>query len=47
MQIGAYLVQYDNSDTKPSRDDLLFNPGGAAKIMPLSREAIAKRMARR
>ncbi len=47
VQIGAYLVQYDNSDTKPSRDDLLFNPGGAAKIMPLSREAIAKRMARR
>jgi hypothetical protein len=47
VQIGAYLVQYENSDTKPSRDDLLFNPGGAAKIMPLSREAIAKRMARR
>lgn len=47
VQIGAYLVQYDNTDTKPSRDDLLFNPGGAAKIMPLSRAAIAKRMARR
>ncbi len=47
VQIGAYLVQYDNTDTKPSRDDLLFNPGGAAEIMPLSREAIAKRMARR
>tara|TARA_R110002049_G_scaffold4601_4_gene31803 strand:- start:20667 stop:21815 length:1149 start_codon:yes stop_codon:yes gene_type:complete len=46
-QIGAYLVQYDNTDTKPSRDDLLYNPGGAAEIMPLSREAIAKRMARR
>lgn len=47
VQIGAYLVEYGNTDTKPSRDDLLFNPGGAAEIMPLSREAIAKRMARR
>jgi hypothetical protein len=47
VQIGAYLVQYENTDTKPSRDDLLFNPGGAAEIMPLSRAAIAKRMARR
>lgn len=47
VQIGAYLVQYDNTDTKPSRDDLLFNPGGAAEIMPLSRQAFAKRMARR
>ncbi len=47
VQIGAYLVQYENTDTKPSRDDLLFNPGGAAEIMPLSREAIAKRIARR
>ena len=46
-QIGAYLVQYDNTDTKPSREDLLYNPGGAAEIMPLPREAIAKRMARR
>ncbi len=47
IQIGAYLVQYENTDTKPSRDDLLYNPGGAAEIMPLSREAIAKRMAKR
>ena len=47
VQIGAYLVTYDNTEAKPSRDDLLFNPGGAAKIMPLSRQAIAKRMARR
>lgn len=47
IQIGAYLVKYDNTDTKPSRDDLLYNPGGAAEIMPLSREAIAKRMAKR
>ena len=47
IQIGAYLVQYDNTDTKPSRDDLLYNPGGAAEIMPLSRQAIAKRMAKR
>ena len=47
VQIGAYLVQYDNTDSQPSRDDLLFNPGGAAEIMPLSREAIAKRIARR
>ena len=46
-QIGAYLVQYDNSDNQPNRDDLLFNAGGAADIMPLSREAIAKRFARR
>jgi hypothetical protein len=47
LQIGAFLVRYDNADTQPSRDDLLYNPGGAAEIMPLSREAIAKRMARR
>jgi hypothetical protein len=47
VQIGAYLVQYDNTDSKPSRDDLLFNPGGAVEIMPLSRAAIAKRLARR
>jgi hypothetical protein len=47
VQIGAYLVQYDNTETKPSRDDLLYNPGGAAKIFPLSREAIAKRISRR
>ncbi len=47
LQIGAFLVRYDNADTKPSRDDLLYNPGGAAAIIPLSREAIAKRMARR
>lgn len=47
LQIGAYLVQYDNTDTKPTREDLLFNSGGAATIMPLSREAIAKRIARR
>ncbi|MEM8667169.1 MAG: helix-turn-helix transcriptional regulator [Planctomycetota bacterium] len=47
VQIGAYLVKYSNSDNQPSRDDLLFNPGGAAEIMPLSQKAIAKRMARR
>ncbi len=47
MQLGAYLVKYDNTDNEPSRDDLLYNPGGAAEIMPLSREAIAKRIARR
>lgn len=47
LQIGAYLVQYENTEGKPSRDDLLFNPGGAAKIMPLSSQAIARRMARR
>ena len=47
IQIGAYLVQYNNTDASPSRDDLLYNPGGAAEIMPLSREAIARRMARR
>ncbi|MGB1926917.1 MAG: helix-turn-helix domain-containing protein [Rubripirellula sp.] len=47
LQIGAYLVQYENMDAKPNRDDLLFNSGGAVKIMPLPRAAIARRMARR
>jgi hypothetical protein len=47
LQIGAYLVQYANTETQPSRDDLLYNPGGAADIMPLSRAAIAKRMMKR
>ncbi len=47
IQIGAYLVQYGDTDSTPSRDDLLYNPGGAAEILPLSREAIARRMARR
>lgn len=47
LQMGAFLVRYDNADTQPSRDDLLYNPGGAAEIMPLSRKAISKRMARR
>lgn len=47
LQIGAYLVKYEHSDSESSRDDLLYNPGGAAEIMPLSREAVAKRMARR
>ncbi len=46
-QIGAFLVRYDDSDAKPGRDDLLHNPGGAAEIIPLPREAIAKRMAKR
>lgn len=47
IQIGAYFVQYDNTDAKPSRDDLLYNTGGAAQIMPLSRKAIARRIAKR
>src|SRR6056297_1287006 len=47
LQIGAYLVSYENTEGKPSRDDLLYNPGGAASIMPLPAEAIAKRLARR
>ena len=47
IQIGAYLVTYDNADTKPSPDDLLYNPGGAAEIMPLPHGAIARRMAKR
>jgi hypothetical protein len=47
LQIGAYFVQYDNTDHKPSRDDLLYNTGGAAQIMPLPRSAIARRIARR
>ena len=47
LQIGAYLVQYENADAKPNRDDLLYNSGGAVKIMPLPRNAIARRMARR
>ncbi|QDV66116.1 helix-turn-helix domain-containing protein [Crateriforma conspicua] len=46
-QIGAYLVTYENTDGKPSRDDLLYNPGGAATILPLPTEAIARRLARR
>ena len=45
--MGAYLVQYENTETKPNRDDLLFNSGGAVKIMPLPKNAIARRMARR
>ncbi len=47
IQIGAYFVQYDNTDAKPSRDDLLYNTGGAAQIMPLPRNAIARRIAKR
>ena len=47
LQVGAYLVTYDSADNKPSRDDLLYNPGGAADIMPLPRAAIEKRLARR
>ena len=47
LQVGAYLVTYDSADTSPSRDDLLYNPGGAAEIMPLPHDAIAKRMSRR
>jgi Cro/C1-type HTH DNA-binding domain len=47
LQIGAFLVQYESSNERPTRDDLLFNSGGAAKIMPLPTEAIARRMDRR
>jgi hypothetical protein len=47
MQLGAYLVKYDNTDNQSNRDDLLYNPGGAAEITPLSRQAVARRMARR
>lgn len=47
LQIGAYFVQYDNTDAKPTRDDLLYNTGGAAQIMPLPRNAVARRMAKR
>ncbi len=47
IQIGAYFVQYENTDAKPSRDDLLYNTGGAAQIMPLPRSAVARRMAKR
>ena len=47
IQVGAYLVKYDDVEGKPNRDDLLHNTGGGAKIMPLPREAIARRMARR
>jgi len=47
MQVGAYLVQYENSDGTPSREDLIFNPGGAAEIMPLSEKALAKRLSKR
>ena len=47
MQMGAYLVKYDNTDNQPDRDDLLYNPGGAAEIIPLPHAAIARRMERR
>lgn len=47
VQLGAYLVQYENNENDLSRDDLMYNAGGAATIMPLSAEAIAKRMVRR
>ncbi|EMI21434.1 hypothetical protein RMSM_01676 [Rhodopirellula maiorica SM1] len=47
MQVGAYLVQYENTDTKPSRDDLLYNPGGAAQIMPLPQKALERRLSKR
>ncbi|TWT82149.1 hypothetical protein CA13_36100 [Planctomycetes bacterium CA13] len=47
MQVGAYLVQYENTDATPSRDDLIFNPGGAAEIMPLSEKALARRLSKR
>ncbi len=47
LQIGAYFVQYDNTDAKPTRDDLLYNTGGAAQIMPLPRNAVARRIAKR
>ena len=45
--IGAYLVKYAKAESEPTRDDLLYNPGGAAEIMPLPTKAIARRMARR
>ncbi|MEM9365234.1 MAG: helix-turn-helix transcriptional regulator [Planctomycetota bacterium] len=47
VQIGAYLVTYDKAEKVPGRDDLLENVGAASTIMPLPREAIARRMARR
>ncbi len=47
IQLGAFLVTYESSDTKASRDDLLHNPGGAATIMPLPTKAIERRMSRR
>lgn len=47
IQVGAFLVQYEDAEGKPDRSDLLHNTGGAAKIMPLPREAIARRMNRR
>lgn len=47
IQVGAFLVQYEDAEGKPDRADLLHNTGGAAKIMPLPREAIARRFARR
>lgn len=47
MQIGAFVVEYAKAGDEADRDDLLHNPGGAAEIMPLPREAIARRMNRR
>lgn len=45
--VGAYMVQYETPEGEQSRDDLLYNPGGAAEIRPLSTKAIARRMAKR
>lgn len=47
LQVGAYLVTYDDAEAKPTRDDLLHNTGGAATIMALPEKAIARRFARR
>ncbi|TWU00987.1 helix-turn-helix domain-containing protein [Stieleria varia] len=45
--VGAYLVQYGKPDGEPNRDDLMYNTGAAAEIMPLPTKAIERRMARR
>ena len=47
LQIGAYLVQYERPSEAPARDDLLFNSGGAAEIIPLPAGPFQRRMARR
>ncbi len=47
MKIGAYIVQYEDDPSDKTRDSLLqTHEAAAAKITPLSTEAIARRMAR-
>lgn len=47
LQIGAYIVQYEDDSSVRTRESLLHtSEAAAAKITPLSSEALARRMAR-